>query len=154
MSDSKNDVSLENPTRRGLLMGAAAVGVAMAGNALAAMHEHHHGPAADPAVIDAALDCVTKGNACLVHCIELVKNGDTSIARCLETVSDMLPMCDTLAKLATSGSPHLDDLARVCIAVCEDCEKECRKHEKKHAECRACAESCAACIEACRKLVA
>jgi len=79
---------------------------------------------------------------------------DAMIANCLDSVADMLPMCAGLAKLASNQSSHLKALAKVCIAICEDCEKECRKHEDKHAECKACAESCAACIKECKQLVA
>ena len=124
------------------------------GKTFASSEHQHHQMNRNTAVIDAAMDCVKKGDACLDHCIELVKMNDTSIADCLATVTDMLPMCTALAKLASNQSPHLAELANVCISVCEACEKECRKHEKKHTECRNCAESCAACIKECKKIAA
>lgn len=142
----------ENQNRRNLLLGSVAVATALAAApAFSAGGHEHHAENPNAGLIDAALDCVKKGDVCQQHCIELVKAGDTSIADCLRTVVDMLPMCATLTKLASHQSVHLAALARVCIAVCEDCEKECRKHENKHAACKACAESCAACIEACKK---
>jgi Cys-rich four helix bundle protein (predicted Tat secretion target) len=152
----KTDIS-----RRNMLLGAAAmtatVTTAMAsGNVFASSHGEHmhdHGNK-NEALIDAAMDCLKKGDLCTDHCIELVKTGDTSIADCLASVSDMEPMCKALAKLAANQSPHLTELVAVCISVCETCEKECRKHEKKHAQCKACADSCADCIKECKKLTA
>lgn len=104
-------------------------------------------------VITAALDCVRQGNACMEHCINLFKVGDTTVAQCADNVSQMLPMCDTLAKLASYDSSHLKNLAKVCIAVCEECEKECRKHEMHHIPCKNCADSCLECIKACKALL-
>ncbi len=145
----------ENVSRRNAILGVAAMTATLAAGKTFASGEHqHHHMNRNDAVIDTALDCVKKGNACLDHCIELVKMKDTSIAECLATVTDMLPMCTALAKLASNQSPHLAELAKVCIAVCESCEKECRKHEDKHTECKNCAESCAACIKECKKIVA
>jgi len=80
--------------------------------------------------------------------------GDNTIAECLMAVTDMLPMCNTLAKLASSQSSHLADFAKVCIAVCEDCEKACEEHADKHDECNACMKSCRVCIKECKKLIA
>jgi len=147
----------ENSSRRNLLLGATAVTAALASGASFASSEHehhHHGANSNTDLIDAALDCVKKGEACNDHCIELVKSGDTSIAECLDTVSVMLPMCSTLSKLASAQSKHLAEFAKVCIAVCEDCEKECKKHEDKHAECKACMKSCGDCIKQCKKIIA
>lgn len=151
---------LQNKSRRDMLAGAAAVaatlaaGTAFAASDKAPVSHHHHGMNKNTAIIDAALDCVKKGQACNDHCINLVKAGDTSIAACMDTVTEMLAMCTALSQMASSQSRHLTALTKVCIAVCEDCEKECRKHENKHAECKACAESCHACIEACKKVAA
>jgi Cys-rich four helix bundle protein (predicted Tat secretion target) len=145
----------EDNSRRNILLGAAAMTAAItSGQTFASSGHEHHQMNKNTAVIDAAMDCVKKGDACLDHCIELVKMGDISIAECLGTVTDMLPMCTALSKLAANQSPHLAQLATVCISVCEACEKECRKHEKKHTQCKNCAESCAACIKECKKIAA
>ncbi|MDH5389493.1 MAG: Csp1 family four helix bundle copper storage protein, partial [Gammaproteobacteria bacterium] len=101
----------------------------------------------------AALDCIKTGQACNDHCIELVKTGDTSIADCMDILTESLAMCIALSQMASAQSSHLPELAKLCISVCEECEKECRKHEKKHAACKACADSCNACIKACKKIV-
>ncbi|MFK5983923.1 MAG: four-helix bundle copper-binding protein [Pseudomonadota bacterium] len=145
----------QDNNRRNLLLGAAAMTATLvAGQTLAATGHKHHQMNKHTAVIDAAMDCIKKGDACLDHCIELVKMGDTSIAECLATVTDMLPTCNALSKLAANQSPYLAELANVCISVCEACEKECRKHADKHTECKNCAESCAACIKECKKIAA
>ncbi len=147
---------LENNDRRELLLGGTAVAAALASGETFAASEHynHRGAPSNSGLIDSALDCVKKGIACSDHCIELVKQGDTSIADCLKTVTVMLPMCTALSKLASSKSRHLSSVAKVCIAVCEDCHEECKKHAEKHAECKACMESCAACIDECKKVAA
>ena len=105
-------------------------------------------------VVDTALDCVKKGQACIEHCLELFKIGDTSVAECANTVQEMLAICTAISQMASYRSKYLPDLAKVCINVCEDCENECRKHEKMHAACKACANSCEECIKECKKLIA
>lgn len=157
----KNEV--ENIKRRDILLTAAAMTTVAASSALGSSehdcHTEHKKISAttfnrDMELIDAALHCVKNGQICNDHCIALVKQGDTSIADCLASVSDMLVTCTGLSKLASNESAHLKAYAKVCIAVCKDCEKACAKHENHHAECKACAESCRACIKACEKAVA
>src|SRR5262249_51485999 len=70
-------------------------------------------------------------------------SGDTSLAVCAQRVSEMLPACDAVARLATLGAPRLGEFAAACRDVCDDCEKECRKHADTHTICKACADSCA-----------
>lgn len=160
MSNEQTSESLESASRRELLLGATAMTAALAtGNSFAATdhdHHHHHGMMSNPntAVIDAALDCIKKGDACNDHCIELVKMGDTSIADCLDSVAVMLPLCGALSKVASANSHHLAALAKVCIAACKDCHDQCEKHKDTHVECKACMESCAACIKECEKVAA
>lgn len=148
---------IADKTKRNLLLGGAALSATLAaGNSFAGAseHAHHHMKNKYSDVIEATTHCVKSGDACLAHCIELVKMNDTSIAGCLASVTDMLPMCTAISKLAANQSDFTVDLAKICISVCEACEKECRKHEKKHEACRNCAESCAACIKECKKIVA
>ena len=148
--------------RRSLLaagLAAAGAAAALTGSATARAetgHEHHArhgGPAPHQAVIDAALLCVNRGDVCADHCIALMGNGDTSLVDCLRSVSAMLPMCATLAKLAALDAKRLKAFAKVCLDVCADCEVECKKHQDKHASCKACAVSCAECVKACKTLV-
>lgn len=147
-------------SRRNLLKSAIATGATSAAiaatlttktaNAGDKDHSHHkHHANKNKKVIETALTCLKDGQACLDHCFVLLKDGDNEMARCAETVTEMLVMCDGLSKMASYRSPHLKDFAKVCAAVCKDCQDECKKHSDKHAECKACEESCADCIEAC-----
>ena len=115
--------------------------------------EHHHGGAKHQKIVDAALECINRGEVCAAHCVELLGKGETSLKSCLHSVSGMLAMCGALTRLAALDAPRLKELAKVCAGVCEDCEKECRKHEKEHAQCKACAESCVKCVKECKALL-
>ena len=144
--------------RRDLIKGALAAS-AIAGSALSAKsavaaddkndHHAHHAKNKNENVVDTALVCMKDGQACLDHCFILLKDGDKEMASCAESVTEMLVMCDGLAKMASYRSPHLKDFAKVCAAVCKDCQDECEKHSDKHVECKQCADSCADCIKAC-----
>ena len=146
--------------RRDLIKSAMAASVAIgatvsAKSAMAGDDEHkhkHHSKNKNEHAIKTALACLKDGQACVDHCFTLLKDGDTSIAKCAETVTEMLVMCDGLSKMASYRSPHLKDFAKVCAAVCKDCKKECEKHSDKHAECKQCAESCGDCIDACENI--
>ena len=142
----------------GLITAAAATGFSMEALAESKDQSHkHHTSTIDQGrqrVLDHAMDCIKKGEICNQHCIELFKAGDTSVADCADSVQEMLASCTAMSKLAAYDSKHLKALMKVCIGVCEDCEKECRKHENKHAECKACANSCADCIKVCKDYLA
>lgn len=157
-------------SRRSLLAAALASGGALAVTAAAAEekasgHDHHAsdaaanhaghstGPAPHQALIDAALHCVNRGEVCQDHCIQLMSKGDTSLKDCIRSVSAMLPMCATLARLAALDAKRLKDFAKVCLDVCADCEAECKKHSEHHTQCKACADTCAACIKACKAVI-
>lgn len=159
MKPADKSVLIENKSRRDILLGAAAVAATATSNSAFSATDHnnhnmHNHSSGNEDIINAALDCVKTGQACNEHCIELVKSGDTSIADCMDVLAESLAMCTALAQMASHKSSHLPELAKLCIAVCEDCEKECRKHEKKHAACKACADSCNDCIKACKKVAA
>lgn len=155
MNSTDKSELLENKDRREILLGAAAVAATLAtGSAMAETDHSHHMMNKNTALVDTALDCIKNGQACNDHCIDLVKSGDTTIADCMATVTEMLAACTALSQLASAQSSHLAAMAKVCASICEDCEKECRKHEKKHQACKACADSCHDCIEACKKVTA
>ena len=156
MSKITESTTVENKSRRDILLGATAVAATLATETAfsATEHKHVHHKNKHTEIIDAALDCLKTGQACNDHCIELIKMGDTTIAECMDVLTESLAMCNALAQMASYQSEHLPALAKVCISVCEDCEKECRKHEDKHAECKACADSCNECIDACKKITA
>ena len=151
--------------RRQLLATAGAFGAtaALSGTAFAAEHAHdghaghqghaHASPGENKAVVMAARDCVTTGEACLDHCLMLFQMGDTSIADCAAQVNMMIPISETLARFANVNAPSLKDLAVIAVKVYEDCEKACLEHAEHHIECKRCADSCTGAIEACRTLL-
>lgn len=148
--------------RRELLLGAAAMAAtATAGQAFAAtqdhdhmrMHDHHGTMSHDGKLIAAAADCVAKANLCLQHCLDLLGQGDQSMAACAKSSSQVAAVCAALQQLAAADSKHLPKLARAAMDVCKECEQECKKTEK-HPECKACKEACAACYEECKKVAA
>ena len=144
-------------TRRDLLKGAVVASAAMASSTVfGASNDHSHMNHGNPnsGLVDTALDCVKSGQACLDHCIDLFKMGDTSVAECADTVTEMLAMCNALSQMASAQSKHLGKLAKVCAQVCKDCKKACDEHADKHKACKDCADSCAACIKACEKIAA
>jgi Cys-rich four helix bundle protein (predicted Tat secretion target) len=104
-------------------------------------------------LLDAALMCVNRGQACVDHCIKLLAAGDTSFKDCMGSVSTMLPMCTAVAKFAVFDVSRLKEVVKICVDVCGDCELECRKHEHHHAQCKNCADSCAAFIREGKKMV-
>ncbi|MDH5717038.1 MAG: Csp1 family four helix bundle copper storage protein [Spirochaetia bacterium] len=121
-------------------------------NAFASDKKHDHGAHMASKVAEAAIECVSKGEECVNHCVEIIKAGDTSVAQCIATVNEAIAACRALASLSNYNSVHLKKLAAVCIDICAACEKECNKHAKKHKACEECAEACADCIKACKKI--
>jgi len=122
---------------------------------MANMGHGEHGGSASPhrALIDTAIDCIKNAEICAAHCVASLATGDTSLKDCLSTVLATQPMCSALARFAAIDAPRLKELAKLCIDVCDDCEKQCKKHAEHHAVCKACGEACAACIKECKKLI-
>lgn len=151
-----NNANNELKSKRNLLKGLlATAAVATAAPALAKedhSHHHHQMSKINKALVDIANQCAQHGDECIDHCIDLFKSGDTTVARCAETVNEMIVMCNALAKMGTYQSEQLVAVAKICIDVCELCAEECGKHTK-HAQCKACEESCLACIKECKKIV-
>nr|CRH07034.1 conserved Tat exported protein of unknown function [Candidatus Magnetococcus massalia] len=106
------------------------------------------------ALIDGAMDCQKDGQACIEHCVQLLKGGDLSMGECLDRAQEMLVMCTAMGRLAGFQSAHLKKVVSLCIDICSDCKVACEKHADKHAECRACAKSCDACIKAAKAYLA
>ncbi len=143
-------------SRRNLLKGLAVGAATLAAGPVLAKaehshHQHHQTNSLNKALIDIASECAQHGDECVAHCIELFKTGDTSLAKCAQTVNEMIVMCRVLAKMATYQSEQVKALAKVVIDVCQVCADECGKHTK-HVQCKACAQSCLDCIEECKKL--
>jgi len=106
----------------------------------------------DPALFEAAHGCLTKGDACIAHCIGMLTSGDTSMADCLRASRDMHAVMHGLAELAASGSARLGAYAKVAAEFCRDCEAACKKHADHHAVCRECMEACTKTIAACQRV--
>lgn len=130
--------------RRDVLVGAGALALAAVAKAAPPKTaEPHHHDAANQPLVDAAADCMKKGEACEQHCLTLLGGGDTTMAGCAIAVRDMLASVRGLFSLAASGSKHTRALAQVCAAICKDCEAECRKHAAMHQPCKDCGDACA-----------
>lgn len=149
-SFSQTDQELSSGvTRRDILLGMGAVAtVAYAGAAVSAMpgHDHSKHSAQLPDVLDAANDCLDKGQRCIAHCLVSFTEGDTALAECASKVHEMQAICGAFSYLLAANSEYLKAYAGVCEKVCKDCEEECRKHEM-HIECKACAEACAGLVD-------
>jgi Cys-rich four helix bundle protein (predicted Tat secretion target) len=118
-------------------------------------HEHHmHAAPKNQSLIDAAGDCVQKGQACVAHCNTLLRDGDKDMANCQSTAMQTIAICSALQQLANLNSPQLAKVASVAAELCKACEDECRKHEKKHQTCKDCGDACAACYKQCKALTA
>ena len=129
---------------------------AVAMNTVAEEHQHHHhiGASKYQLLIDATGDCISKGEACLAHCLMLLADGESEMAGCAKSVNQTLAVCRALQSLAAQGSSLTIALAKVALDACIDCEKECRKHEDKHQECKACREACSECVKQCKAIIA
>lgn len=108
----------------------------------------------DEALLNAALECVKRGELCSAHCVMLLGQGDKTLAECQRRVRETVAVCGALASLAAQGSAVTGKLAAVALEVCRSCEQECRKHEKQHAICKDCAEACVACARECKRAMA
>ena len=132
-------------SRREILLGLGAMATAAyAGPAMSAMpgHDHSKHTAQQPDLLNAANNCLDKGQRCIAHCLVSFQEGDVKLADCASKVHEMQAICGAFSYLLAANSDYIKSYAPVCERVCKDCEKECRKHEE-HIECKACAEACA-----------
>ena len=140
-----NPKSSPGISRRDILLGVgAAATVAYAGSARSAMegHDHSKHTAQQPDLLDAANDCLDKGQRCIAHCLVSFQEGDVVLADCASKTHEMQEICGAFAYLLAANSEYVAAYASICAKVCKDCETECRKHEE-HIECKACADACA-----------
>jgi len=136
-------------SRRDVLLGlGAAATAAYAGAAVSAMpgHDHSKHSAQQPDLLNAANNCLDKGQRCIAHCLMSFKEGDIALAECASKVHEMQAICGAFSYLLAANSEYIKAYAAVCEKACKDCEKECRKHEE-HIECKACAEACAEIVD-------
>ena len=156
ISPKMHDEPASGISRRDVVLGlGAAAASAYAGAAVSAMpgHDHSKHSAQMPDLLDAANNCLDKGQRCIAHCLVSFKEGDVALADCASKVHEMQAVCDAFGYLLAANSEYNRDYAGICITVCEDCEMECRRHDH-HLECKACAEACAKVVELAKKLVA
>lgn len=141
----------------GLMLAAAGNSVFAADHAKHSADHQHMGMGMNKhqSLIDAAADCMKKGQACLSHGIHLWSQGENKgMAICAMRVNEMIAACAAIEQLASYNSAHLVKMAKVVMDICKDCEKECRKFEKEHEPCRQAADSCDACFKECKKITA
>ena len=142
---SNNQEDTPTISRREILLGIGAMATAAyAGPAISAMpgHDHSKHTAQQPDLLNAANNCLDKGQRCIAHCLVSFQEGDVKLADCASKVHEMQAICGAFSYLLAANSDYIKAYAPVCERVCRDCEKECRKH-KEHIECKACAEACA-----------
>ncbi len=126
--------------RRDVLVGAGALALAAVAKAAPQKSEGKSG--AMSALVDAAADCLKRGEACQQHCLQMLTSGDTSMGACGMAVRDMLASVRALLTLAAAGSSHTKLVAAACATICKDCETECRKHPTMSV-CKECGDACA-----------
>ena len=147
----------EGISRRDLLLGAGAAAAVLASGMVHGeehtheghmmhLHENHAPKYTD--LLDDVNNCVDKGQRCISHCFVAFREGDVSLADCASKAQEMLAICKGFSYLVTSNSVYLKDYAKICRAVCSDCEAECNKHSDKHQECKNCEEACARVVKA------
>ncbi len=84
-------------SRRALLVGAGALGAALAADTSVAGDAPDHRPEdhapKNPDVLEAVNDCVVKAQQCAAHCLVAFREGDTTLADCARKVNEMRPIC-------------------------------------------------------------
>ncbi len=138
----------------GAMVVSASLGAIACGTRAAIAQAPHGQTPGDPALIDASFDCLKLGEACYEHIVMTLSSGDTSMAECMRTVTDMLAVMGAVSKLATANSKSLPTAAKLAIETCGACEVSCRKHAEMHVVCRDCADACLRTVNAAKKVAA
>ena len=115
-------------------------------------HAEHAGHG-DAGVVEAAGKCVAAGQVCLQHCIGLLAGGDTTMAECARSTTDMVAVSQAAQALAAGDSPQLKAQAAVALAAVTRCAEACSVHAAKHEVCRTCGERCKEAAVEYRRLV-
>jgi Cys-rich four helix bundle protein (predicted Tat secretion target) len=148
--------------RRDILLGALSLSALAASKSFAQSnmahdhnhdHHHQHTSSRNSQLISVTADCIAKANICLQHCLVLLGQGQSNMAACAKSSSQVISLCTALEQLAAAESPYLPQLAKVAMTACKDCAEECKKTEN-HPECKACKEACEACYKECQKIAA
>jgi Cys-rich four helix bundle protein (predicted Tat secretion target) len=131
-------------------LAASTAGPVLAQAEMPAGHEHVTGRFA--ALVASAAHCSQAGAVCLAHCHVRLAEGETALAACASSVSQLLAACDAMVTLASLDSQYVPAFAAVLHTICVDCEAECRKHPQ-HPQCVACGDACAECAEQCQAVM-
>ncbi len=147
-SNNKPEMTLDESRRKIILGMGAVAAAAYTGVASSAVpgHDHSKHSAQLPDVLDAANNCLDKGQRCIAHCLVSFQEGDVELAKCASKVHEMQAICSAFSYLLAANSEYIKEYAGICSKVCTDCEKECMKH-KEHIECKACGEACAEIVD-------
>lgn len=134
-------------TRKKLLKGSAALAVSMvAGNAYAAGGKKVNDKAKK--AMNAAAECMVTARVCLDHCINEMGQGNKTLYECAKSVEEVIAGCEALISFGAIQSSQFKTMTKMCIDICNSCEKVCRKHANHHEECKSCADSCVECVKA------
>ncbi len=104
--------------------------------------------------VEAASQCIVKGQICINMCIDFLEQGHKEMADCLRSVEETTALCDTFIKLSTLKSPSTKKIAAICLDSCERCAAQCDKHADHHEECKECSDACKTCISEFKKILA
>lgn len=136
-------------TAGGAAAAAAGVSLATEGDLLAL----RRAPVENRPLAMTALACVRGGQACLKHCLDALKAGDTSAAGCAARVQELVLSAGALSRLAINGSRQLGLMACAVREIASECREVCHQHAG-HQAFRALATASDAFIEQCDGLVA
>lgn len=73
------------------------------------------------------------------------------MAACIQLDMECSTICYAMAQLMSLNSNRIQELAKLCAAICDACAEECSKHTNEH--CRECAEACTKCADECETLL-
>lgn len=91
-------------------------------------------------------ECMIACNHCLNEC--LTEDHVEMMLDCIRLDRECVEICSVLESAIIRQSPYTNQLAEICLVVCNDCSEQCEKHEHRH--CQYCAVICRECAEACR----
>jgi hypothetical protein len=100
--------------------------------------------------IDACLECFTVCAETATHCLEL--GGQHAKAPHIRLLKDCSIICMTHADLMLGNSQFQDQLAAVCIEVCERCADDCEEIGSQDELMKRCADTCRHCADVCSQM--
>jgi hypothetical protein len=101
-------------------------------------------------VLQALIKCITACENCATACLE--EDDVKMMENCIKTDRDCADICTLTTRYIARDSRYCQDILKMCIEICYDCEKECSKHDHDH--CQICAEKCRECRKECKEFLA